>query len=326
MSTAQPPASAQPEPAAAPPPPGAGRSHVERRSLGSRISRVREAIFDFLGRVYTKAGEDNIFFMAGAIAFNVLVAFVPLILAVLGIAGTVLRQQSADPAGLLFDYISQAIPPVSREFEQAVRDLFRGFLDESTGLLSIGTLIFIWLATRLIGTLRTALREVFDIQQDRGIIAGKLFDIKMVVLAGTLFSVNVALTVIVEVVTRYGLNVLGLPGVEFPAALYGRAVAFLTLWVMFGLIYRYLPPRRIRWSTAWVAATFAAVFFELMKLGFSWYIANFADYRTVYNNLATLAVLFIWIYWSAVVFILGGEVAQVVAMQRVRKRQKERLG
>jgi membrane protein len=315
--------------APAPPAPAAPRlppdPRPERRSLRSRVSRIWEAFGDFAGRVFNKAGEDNIFFMAGAIAFNVLVATVPLILVFLGIAGTVLQAQAADPAGYLFDYLAGVIPPVSREFEQAFRDLFSELIGQSTGLLSIGTIVFVWFATRLIGTLRTALREVFDIQYDRGIIAGKLFDIKMVVVAGTFFTLNVVLTVILQLVTTHGLDILGIPGVEFPAALYGRVVAFLTLFVMFILIYRYLPPRRIRWSTALTAATFTAALFELMKYGFSWYITNVADYRTTYGNLATVAILFIWIYYSAIVFILGGEVAQVAAMQRIRKRQRERL-
>lgn len=297
----------------------------ERRSVGSRIARVWEGFADVVARVWKKAGDDDIFFMASAIAFNVLIATLPLIVAVVGIAGAVLRARVADPAGFLFDYLTRLIPPVSREFEQMVRDSTSQLIEQSAGLISIGTIIFIWFATRLVGSLRAALKEVFDIEHDRGIVVGKLFDAKMVVLAGTLFTLNIALTVVVEVVTREGLDILGIPGVEFPAAFYGRAVAFLTLFVMFLLIYRYLPARQIKWRTALVAAVFAAVLFEVMKFGFGWYIANIADYRTTFGNLATVAIMFLWIYYSCVVFILGGEVAQVVAMQRVRRRQRERL-
>ena len=66
--------------------------------------------------------------------------------------------------------------------------------------------------------------------------------------------------------------------------------------------------------------------FEVLKQLFSWYVITIADYTTTYGNIAFLVVLGLWIYYSAVVFILGGEVAQVWAMRRVRHRQKERLG
>lgn len=292
-----------------------------------RLSSARDAFLDFVRGVYKKADADNIAFLAGAIAFNILVAAAPLILAALGIAGTILRLQQTDPTETLLRYIFEGLPPVSEEFQAMVGRILRGLVEQSTGLLSIGTVFFVWLSTRLIGTLRTALREVFDIQQGRGIIAGKLFDMKMVIAAGTLLALNVGITVTLELVARFGLDALGISTGDLrPFQLfYGRVVAFLSIWAMFLLMYRYLPPRKIHWSTAVVAATFAAVLFELLKLAFGWYVTNVADYRSTYGNLATLVVLILWIYYSATVFILGGEVGQVFAMRRIRRKQKERL-
>lgn len=292
-----------------------------------RLSSARDAFLDFVRGVYKKADADNIAFLAGAIAFNILVAAAPLILAALGIAGTILRLQQTDPTETLLRYIFEGLPPVSEEFQAMVGRILRGLVEQSTGLLSIGTVFFVWLSTRLIGTLRTALREVFDIQQGRGIIAGKLFDMKMVIAAGTLLALNVGITVTLELVARFGLDALGISTGDLrPFQLfYGRVVAFLSIWAMFLLMYRYLPPRKIHWSTAIVAATFAAVLFELLKLAFGWYVTNIADYRSTYGNLATLVVLILWIYYSATVFILGGEVGQVFAMRRIRRQQKERL-
>lgn len=266
--------------------------------------------------------------MAGAIAFNVLIAIVPFILAILGIAGAVLRTQGADAPGRLLEIIFDALPPLGEEFTDAIRGILVGLMDRSTGLLSVGMVFLIWVATRLVGTLRTVLRQTFDIHQDRGIVAGKLFDLQMVIVAGGLFSVNVGLTIALEIITRVGFQAIALDGVGrwlLANVVSGRLVPFVSIWVMFLLIYRYLPARRIRWSTALVAATFTALMFELMKQVFAWYVTTLASYSTTYGALATLVILFLWIYYSAVTFILGAEVAQVFSMQRVRKRQKERL-
>lgn len=299
------------------------------RSTGGAAARARAALRatgTFFRAVFEKASEDNIFFLAGAISFNIIVAIVPLILAVLGIAGTILRTQHADPSLFLEEYLFNALPPVSQQFRDWTREILDSVLGQSTSLLSIGTIFLIWIATRLVGTLRTALREVFDIQQDRGIIAGKLFDIRMVIAAGTLFALNVGSTVLLEVIGSYGVEAFGLRRFPLPSArFYGQTVAFLTIWAMFLLVYRYLPARRISWSTALVAATFTGVLFEVMKLAFSWYVTHAANYRSTYGNLTTLIILFFWIYYTSVLFILGGEVAQVVAMQRIRRHQRERL-
>jgi membrane protein len=322
-----PPASA---PAAAPDGTAAAAPRVAPRRR-SRAARLRTAVADFLRRVYQKADQDQIFFMAGAIAFNVLVAIVPLALAVVGVAGFFLQAQAditADPAEPLVRYLLGVLPPVSAEFAEIMRGYLNEFIDQATGLFTIGTLVFAWLATRLIGTLRTALREIFDIQQDRGIIAGKLFDLQMVFVAGALLAVNIATTVLIEIIAAYGLDVLHIA--EGPAALAQgfllTIVSFLSIWFMFVLIYRYLPARRIQWRTALISATFTAFLFELMKEGFAWYFRNYASYASTYGALASIAIVVIYVYYTAIAFILGGEVGQVAALQRIRRRQKERLG
>jgi membrane protein len=306
---------------------GAWRPADAAARVAAWPGRLADYFRDIVGGVWRKGEEDDIFFLAGAISFNVLVAFVPLVLAVLGIAGTVLRFQGADAQQTLLEYLYQLVPA-------AVNVDVAGILNElaarSTGILSVGTLFFLWVATRLVGTLRTVLRQIFDLTETRSIVAGKLFDIKMVLAAGTLFALNVALTIGLRIGAGFVSTVLAIDPGEIPVIgqaqeLWPQLVAFATLWVMFLLIYRYLPPRRIGWSTSIVAATFTAILVELLKYGFSWYVTAVADFGSAWGNIATFVILVFWIYYTSVVFILGGEVAQVVSMRRIRKQQRERL-
>lgn len=310
------------------PRPGPGIEMSPRQlTLRGRAGAALDSGREFLRQVYKKAEADNIFFMAGAISFNVIVAIVPLLLAILGIAGTVLRLRSADPTEPLLGYITESLPAIGDVYLARIRELLHELISQSAGLLSIGTFFLIWFATRLIGTLRTALREVFDIPEGRSIIAGKIFDIKMVIAAGTLLAINVGLTLILDVVVATGVRLLDLsPGqIRTFQILYGQVIAFLVIWLMFLLIYRFLPARKAQWRTALEAATFTAVLFELMKRLFGWYVTTLANYSSTYGSLAVLFILFFWIYYTAVVFILGGEIAQVAAANRIRRRQLERL-
>ena len=291
----------------------------------SRGQRFRAYVAALARGVWRKGEQDNIFFLAGAISFDVLVAFVPLLLAVLGIAGTVLKQ--GEVQATLLRYLDQTVPQaVNLPYERIITDLAQN----STGILSIGTLFFLWISTRLVGTLRIVLREIFDMSHGRGIIEGKLFDIKMVLMAGTLFGVNFLLTVVLqlgsEVATDYtGIQISDIPLLRHATAIWPQLLALITIWVMFLLIYRYLPPRRIRWNTAAIAATFTAIMAEVLKFGFTWYVQNVARFDEFWGNVTTFVILVLWIYYTSLVFILGGEVAQVVSMQRIRKRQKLRL-
>jgi membrane protein len=307
------------------PPPARWRPAPKR---APRTRAVLAPIWDFTVRLGKKIEEDNIFFLGGAIAFKVVVAVVPLLLASLGIAGLLLQSRfGTDATEQVIRLVFRAVPAVGPDTLQALREFLQQVIDGSSGLVGVGTLVLIWLATSLVGTLRSVLREIFDIQEDRSIIAGKLFDIKMVVAAGTLLALNVLLTVGFQLFDSIGSTVLGIETQRFAALERGvaQATAFLSIWFMFVLIYRYLPNRRIQWRIAMIAATFTGFLFELLKASFGWYVTNFAFYRSTYGNFATVIVFFLWIYYMSVAFVVGGEVGQVAALLRIRRRQKERL-
>src|SRR5690606_6609009 len=221
-----------------------------------------------------------------------------------------------------------SILPASPRVVEFTRDTVGQIVGQRTGIGIAGILLLVWVSTRLIGSLRSALRAVFNIREDRGIVAGKIFDAKMVVVAGSLFVANTGVTIALEAVQTYGLELLGLTDsgeVVALQAIYAQLLAYGFIFLMFALIYRYLPARRVPWRIALVAATFTAVVFELLKSVFAWYVANMADYTSAYGTLTTAILLVFWIYYSSVVFVLGGEVGQVYELYRIRRRQRELL-
>ena len=285
-------------------------------------SRIRQ-FRDFLWRILSKAEEDNIFFMAGAITFNLLVALFPIILLFIGISGFVLTSRFPDPASVLIPFVLGNLPTVGGEVDlvSRVQGVIDSLLADRASFSLVGLLVFVWVSTRLVGTLRTALREIFDFSHGRGIIRGKLFDALMVVVGGLLFVVNIGITVGLNWAEELGISLTGLqgPGLMFLRQTTAQLLAFGSIWVLFLLVYRYFPPRRIPWRTALTAATFTGVLFEITKYLLSWYLTTAANFGTVYGGLTSLAILFFWIYYGAIVFILGGEVAQVYTMSRTRR-------
>jgi membrane protein len=297
------------------------------RAATTALGRVMRGAFDFVARVWDKAGQDDIFFLAGGIAFNVLVAAIPFVLLLVAIFGFVLQQAVDDPAKTAVDYVVSILPP-SKEVVGMTRQLVEDVVADHTRFGLLGLVLFVWSSTRLFGTLRSVLREIFDLEEERGIIQGKIFDLQMVVVAGTLFLANTGMTILLEALQSFGVELLHDHGWRpLPAAerAWAQFLAFSFIFVMFLLIYRYLPRRRIAWRTALVAAAFTSVAWELLKGLFAWYVAHVASYTTTYGALATLIILVFWIYYSAVVFILGGQVGQVYDLLRTRRRQRELL-
>ncbi|RPJ11071.1 MAG: YihY family inner membrane protein, partial [Deltaproteobacteria bacterium] len=90
-----------------------------------------------------------------------------------------------------------------------------------------------------------------------------------------------------------------------------------TFWIFF-LIYKIVPNRKIHFKTALKAAFFAGFLWETAKQLFGWYVLHLSRFSVVYGSLSALAIFFIWIYYSAAILLLGGEVASL--MEEGRKR------
>jgi membrane protein len=300
--------------------------NVPRAALAA-LRRIFRGGGGFITRVYMKAGQDDIFFLAGGIAFNVVFAAIPFLLMLIGIFGFVLPRVVDDPRKAAVDYVFDVIPP-SQPVSDLIHQLMDDVLQGRTGFSVLGLLLFIWGSTRLFGTLRSALKSIFDLPEERGIVEGKIFDLQMVLVAGTLFVANTGITVVLETAQRFGIELLGIggqAGVEAAQKVWAQVVAFTFIFVMFLLIYRYLPKRRTPWRIALVAAAFASVSWELLKGLFALYVESVPSLGRTYGTLVAPVVLVLWIYYSAVVFILGGEIAQVYDLMRVRRAQRELL-
>jgi membrane protein len=291
------------------------------------VDRLLRGLGGFIARVYHKAGQDDIFFLAGGIAFNLLLGAIPFFLLLIGIFGYVLRLTVADPQQAVIDYVFNTLP-ANQRIEEFVRVQIDRLLLDKFDLSLTGLVLLVWVSTRLFGSLRSALRAIFDIQEDRGIIAGKIFDIKMVVVAGSLFAANTGITIAIEAVQTYGLELVGLRenGVVLTLrVVFAQLLAYAFIFLMFFLIYRYLPARHVPWRIAAAAGAFSSVVFELLKSAFALYIAYGANYRSTYGYLYSIVVVVFWVYYCAVVFVLGGEVGQVYELYRVRRKQRELL-
>jgi membrane protein len=290
--------------------------------------------WDYVKRVWDNSGEDNVLFLAGGIAFNILLAAVPFVLLLVSgltfILPTLVSVDVGSSYDLVMRFVDGLLPPDVARSDSSVHRLLEGILRSRAQIGIYATIGFVWFSTRLFGSLRTVLASVFDIESERGIIAGKIFDIKITVLSTLLFVASTTVQMYIAVATIHGARALLEIGVRDDVMTgvqywFGRTVAFAILALMFFALYKFLPIRRVRTRTAWVAALFACVMFELAKTAFTHYIPALNAGSLYSGTLISLIIVVVWCYYAALIFILGGEVGQVYELRRMRKRQREVL-
>lgn len=286
-----------------------------------RHHRYEYRVREFLRRLAEKCDDDEVLFMAGAVAFNLLLALFPMVILGIGIVGFILAR-FGDPAEAVLGLLTANLPGgTGIELREFVNDVAAGLMEGRTSYTIAGSIFLFWVATRLSGSLRVVLREIFDIGTKRNPVHGKLFDVGAVLIGFVLLTVNLGATVLFTAAMRYGVDVLHLEGyaVSFVDQLLGFTIAFASIWTLLYFLYRYVPARSVSARTAAVSATFGAVAHESLKFAFSWYATDVANYGSTWGNLATVAVLFFWIYYASLVFLIGGEVGQVSTMRKASR-------
>ena len=290
--------------------------------------RVFWTLRDYAKRVWDNAGEDNIFFLAGGIAFNILLAAVPFVLLLVSGLATLLNHSADETLTDVTAIIDSLLPPHAETNESPVHKLLVDII-RARGAVGIYSAIgFIWFSTRLFGSLRSVLADVFDIESDRGIVQGKLFDIQITIMATLLLVAYTALSAYLALATTRGVQLVERLGIRADVMgtveyILGRLVAFVFVATMFFALYKFLPNRKIRAQTAWLAAVFTGVMIEVAKNLFTKYVAEFNPGSIYTGTLYALVIIVFWVYYAAMIFILGGEVGQVYELRRVRRLQRE---
>ncbi len=286
------------------------------------------ALKDYARRIWDVAGDDNISFLAGGVAFNLLLTAVPFALLLLSGLGYLLNQSAEQSSSSLWGVIDALLPPHAESSDAPIHKVLNDVIKARGSVGLFGAIAFVWFSTRLFGTLRSALGEVFDIEQGLDFIKGKLFDIRITIVSTILFVVYTVLSAYLKIATTTALGALTTVGfrasfmIKFEYWL-GNLIATMFITGMFFALYKFLPNRRIRWQSALVGAVFTAVLFELAKQLFTAYLGSFNPGSLYAGTLYGIVIVVFWVYYAALIFILGGEVGRVYELRRTRRLQRE---
>lgn len=208
-------------------------------------------------------------------------------------------------------------------------------ITKNRGKLSIyAAPAFLWFSTRLFAGIRTSLNDIYDVSlrppRPRPFILlyllAKLRDTIMVVGTVILFLANTLLTTGLALLQARGTA--SIPQLAFFVSTIGRLLGELLAFAfsvsLFFVTYKYASVRRLPWKTALLASVFTAVLFELAKRLYGLYLANFASLESQGGdaNLGAVVLFILWVYYTAIVFLLGAVVAETWQLRKMQQRQR----
>lgn len=280
---------------------------MKRAVFGPAVmgSMVKEAVSAWI--------DDFAPSMGAAIAYYTAFSVAPLIIIVVAVAGMFLGQEAA--SGYLY---AQLAGLLGAQGAEAVQAMVKGANDTGEGIVAtvIGVGLLVVGATTVFGELQSDLDRVWKAPAVKkpaglwGLVRGRVLSFGLVVSIGFLLLVSLVVSAALAAFGEWWSGAF--EGFAWLLQALNFLLSFAVVTVMFALMYKILPRVHIGWRDVWIGAGVTALLFTIGKLLIGLYIGR-STVASSFGAAGSLAVLLLWMYYSAQIFLLGAEFTWVYA-------------
>ncbi|MFV8830172.1 YihY/virulence factor BrkB family protein [Alkalihalobacterium sp. APHAB7] len=271
----------------------------------------------FFAELYERLKKDPIQDWAAQLAFYFLLSIFPLLIFILALLPYLPLDVSQ-----IYDFVEEYIPyELADLFITTVLELVA---EPKGGLLSFGIIATIWSASNGINALIRALNKSHNIDETRSFIKVRLLSIILMLGLVIVFMVTLVLPVFGKLILEAIDSIFHITDHAF--ILWNRlrwviGIAIMTLVLV--VLYMIGPNRRIGFKDAIYGALFATISWQLISLGFSVYVTNFANFSATYGSLGGVIILMFWFFLSGLILVIGGEINATLQNHRANLRTKK---
>jgi len=259
---------------------------------------------------FAEFSGDEATWKAAALSYFTVFALAPLLVIVLQLASFIW-----DPAQVRDALTGQFQAVMGQEVARQVQTMMMSAEQKTASgsgfrlVISIAGLLFG--ATGAFVSLQEALNRAWGVAPDpkrggiKNFITKRFLSIGMVLGIAFLLLVSLALTALLSAA---GDVLFGGFGGLFAQVL-NFVLTFGVISLLFAALFKVLPDAKVGWRDVWVGAVATAIFFVIGKLLIGLYIGQ-SDPGSAFGAAGALAVLLVWIYYAAIILLLGAEFTQ----------------
>ena len=253
--------------------------------------------------------------MGAALAYYTMFSIAPLLLIAISVAGLAFGMDAARG-----EVVAQLQGLMGDSAARAIEAMVQSANKPGEGLAStlVGTTLLLVGATTVFAELQDALDRIWrapERTRRRGIwslLRERLLSFGLILAIGFLILVSLVFSAAMAALGRW----LGpaFEGWEALAHVVDFVVSFTLVSGLFALIYKVMPRVHVAWHDVWIGAVVTAALFTIGKLLIGIYIGK-SGVTSVFGAAGSFAVLLLWVYFSAQIFLLGAEFTWVYAHQ-----------
>lgn len=278
------------------------------------IERVRKVYaFDVLYRAISDFTKQRGSIYAAAISYYAMFSLIPMIVLSVTFFGWFSR--GTDLQARVVDAIVNEVPPGVGMREQ-LQSIISISAEQGWLLTLFGFAATAWTASNLFSVLRRALNLAFDIPNARPFFTGRLVDMLSIFVVSVMVLLSILATAALGIIRAVSSDVFRGALVNIAWGIVFFILPYFLSFGVFLIIYRLVPNRQIDLKDRTIGALLAALGFELVKIGFTIYIANFSDYQQVYGALGGVVAFLVFVHLESTIVILSAEIASELAKDR----------
>jgi membrane protein len=271
-------------------------------------------MFTLLKETFREWREDGANRLAAALAYYTTFSLAPLLVLIIAIAGLVGGHEAAQSQ--VMAQVQDLLGVEGREF---VQGMIQSASRPSTGVTAtvIGAVTLLFGALGVFGELQNSLNTIWEVKPKpaRGFLDGiKRFVVKRILSFTMVLGIGFLL--LASLVMSAALSALGeyistrWPFADFWLELINFMISFAVITFLFAMIFKFLPEIKIAWRDVWLGAAVTSALFSLGKFLIGFYLGR-SEVGNTFGAAGSLAILLIWIYYSAQILFFGAEFTQV---------------
>lgn len=245
--------------------------------------------------------------MGAALSYYTVFSLAPLLLIVISIAGLAFGQEAA--RGEVFDQLRGLM---GDEPASAVEGVLTSLAKPERGIAStlIGAVVLLIGATTVFGELQDALDRIWraPVRDRRGglwkLVRSRLLSFGMVLGVAFLLIVSLVLSAAISALGKWWGSAFAEEVCLLQAV--NLAVGYVMTTVVFAMIYKLMPRVHVRWKDVWLGAAITALLFTIGRFLIGLYIGR-SGIASGFGAAGSVVIIFVWVYYSAQIFLLGAE-------------------
>lgn len=256
------------------------------------------------------------------------------------------------PFVLFLTAIVQYTPLTYREVRQAiigvVPENLQGFVlnivaevfSKSAAVLPISALMALWSSGKGMQALINGLNTIYHVKETRNWLVNRIYSMFYMFLFVIALIASLLLLVMGSRIHILISDYIPFLGNMIDRILNAKTfLVFVMQFLVFLVLFRYLPNRRASLKSQVPGAFFTAVAWSVFSYLFSLYFTFFPDFSIMYGSLSTLILVMVWLYFCMNFLLYGAEVnayfekefrqakmslGQLIARKRIERREQRK--